>query len=160
MYPYNFGRMFQQCDRYPAASHFPLSLFRMIFVKFILLSFFSDCIGLKICENGLFCVSNRDCQIGNHCKEFVYGKSKSTRCVPHEDLGDTYYCSLSQKSCESKKIIFKLFFMHFNLFKWSHSLLLGRVWYYQQTMQPSSPSQLLLTIAVHDVKVINVFEVP
>ena len=65
-----------------------------------LLWFISGCFGIKICENGFYCVSDDDCQIGNHCKEFVDGKSKSTRCVPRDDIDDTYYCSLTQKSCE------------------------------------------------------------
>ena len=70
-------------------------------LKFILISLFSGCcFGIKICENGLFCVSDGDCQIGNHCKEFVDGQSKSTRCVPRDDLYDTNYCSLAHKSCE------------------------------------------------------------
>ena len=71
-------------------------------IKFILISFFSGCcFGIKICENGLFCLSDNDCQIGNNCKEFVDGKLKTTRCVPRDD---TYYCSLTRKSCESKNI--------------------------------------------------------
>ena len=83
-------------------------------IKFILISLFSGCGGIKICENGLHCVSDDDCQIGNHCKEFVDGKSKSTRCVLRDDLNDTYYCSLTQKSCESKyvfPIIFHAFYI-------------------------------------------------
>jgi len=75
----------------------------MLLLKtFILFTFFSGCIGIKICENGLFCVSDEDCQIGNHCNEFVDGKSKSTRCVPRDDFNGTNYCSLTQKSCECK----------------------------------------------------------
>jgi len=72
--------------------------------KFILLSFFSVCFGIKICENGLFCVSDDDCQIGNHC---VDDGTISTRCVPRDDLDDTYYCSLTLKSCESKEMFLK-----------------------------------------------------
>ena len=59
---------------------------------------------MKICENGLYCVSDGDCQIGNHCEEFVDGMSKSTRCVPCNDLDDNYNCSLTLKSCECKKV--------------------------------------------------------
>ena len=68
--------------------------------KLILISFFSSCFGIKICENGFYCVSDADCQIGNHCIDFFDGKTKSTRCVPREDLDETFYCTLSQKSCE------------------------------------------------------------
>jgi len=78
-------------------SHFSII---MMLLKFILISFFSGCLSIKICENGLFCASDEDCQIGNHCKEFGDEKFKLTRCVPREDLDDTYYCSLSKKSCE------------------------------------------------------------
>jgi len=56
---------------------------------------------MKICENGLNCASDGDCQIGNHCKDFLDGKTKSTRCVPRDDVDDTFYCSLTQKSCET-----------------------------------------------------------
>ena len=66
----------------------------------LLLSFISGYHGLQICENGFYCVSDGDCQIGNHCIEFVGGKTKSTRCVPREDLDDNYFCSLSKTSCE------------------------------------------------------------
>jgi len=80
---------------------FGLSLFFvMIQMLLIFILFTSVCFGIKICENGLFCVSDENCQIGNQCMDFVDGKTKSTRCVPREDLGDTYNCSLSQKSCE------------------------------------------------------------
>jgi len=84
-------------------------------IIFILLSFFSSCVGIKICENGLFCVSDDDCQIGNHCVDD--GKTISTpRCVPRDDLDDTYYCSLTEKSCESI-MIFSIFFTRFKLYK-------------------------------------------
>ena len=84
-------------------------------LKYILLiSFVSACFGIKICENGLFCVSDGDCQIGNYCKEYVDGKSKSTRCIPRED---TFYCSLTQKSCESKKIFSNYFSCTKHLYK-------------------------------------------
>ena len=56
--------------------------------------------GMLLCENGLYCMSDGDCQIGNHCRVFVDGQTNSTRCVPRDDLDDTYYCSLSNKSCE------------------------------------------------------------
>ena len=59
-------------------------------------------------------MSDDDCQIGNHCKEIIGGKEKSTRCVPRDDLDDTYYCSLTQKSCASKKIFLKLFLCFLN----------------------------------------------
>jgi len=128
-------------------------------IKFILLSFFSGCLGLKICENGLFCVSDDDCQIGNHCKEFVDGKSKSTRCVPREGSEDSFYCSFSRKSCESK-YIFSNYFLRIlnNIMK--PFVLLGTVRQDQQALQPSSSAQLLLTNAVYDVKIIYGFEFP
>ena len=69
-------------------------------LKFILISFFSGCFGVKICEYGLFCVSDEDCVIGNQCSDFFDGKTKSTRCVPRHDFDDTSYCSLSHNSCE------------------------------------------------------------
>ena len=50
--------------------------------------------------------------------------------------------------------------MLFKSYKCSHSLLLGTVRQHQQTLQPSSPSQLFLTIAVHGYKIIDVFEFP
>jgi len=45
--------------------------------------------------------------------EFVDGKTKSTRCVPRDDLDDNYYCSLTQKSCESKNIFPNYFLLIF-----------------------------------------------
>ena len=104
------------CYRYPVENLVPLVHIRiffrhnftisLLFIKmlldFILLSFFSCCFGMKICENGLNCASDGDCQIGNHCKDFLDGKTKSTRCVPRDDVDDTFYCSLTQKSCESE----------------------------------------------------------
>jgi len=77
-----------------------ISINQMLLKFVLLVSFTSSCVGIKICENGLFCVSDEDCQIGNSCMmDYVVGKPKS-RCVPREDLDDSYYCSLSQKSCE------------------------------------------------------------
>jgi len=70
----------------------------MLLIFILLISFTSGCFGIKICENGLFCVSDGDCQIGNHC--MMEEKQISTRCVPRDDLDDTYFCALSQKSCE------------------------------------------------------------
>ena len=60
----------------------------------------SGIFGILICENGLYCVSDEDCQIGNHCIEFVDGQTNSTRCVSRDDLDGNYFCSLSNKSCE------------------------------------------------------------
>ena len=67
-----------------------------------LLLFISGSFGILICENGLYCASDEDCQIGNRCIDFVAEKLNSTRCVPRDDLDDTFVCSLSHKSCECK----------------------------------------------------------
>jgi len=69
----------------------------------------SGIFGILICENGLYCVSDGDCQIGNHCVDFVVDRqtnSTSTRCVPRNDLDDTYFCSLSNKSCKCEYKIY------------------------------------------------------
>jgi len=86
-----------------------LSFFVIFFVSLI-----SGRFGILICENGLYCASNDECPIGNHCVEFVDGQLNSTRCIPLDNLDDTYFCSLSEKSCECE---FKLQFLNlFNIF--------------------------------------------
>ena len=83
-------------------SNFKIFAIMMMVTKLIpLISVFSNCFGVKICENGLYCVFDGDCQIGNHCIHLFDEKTKkSTRCVPRDDLDESYYCSLSQRSCE------------------------------------------------------------
>mmetsp|Transcript_9228 Transcript_9228/g.12747 ORF Transcript_9228/g.12747 Transcript_9228/m.12747 type:complete len:320 (+) Transcript_9228:45-1004(+) len=70
-------------------------------IVILFLSQLSTSFGILVCENGLYCASDEDCPIGNHCIDFLNGKKNSTQCVPRDDLDGTYFCSLSKKSCES-----------------------------------------------------------
>ena len=83
------------------------------FVLFSLVtSQISGVFGILICENGLYCVSDEDCPIGNHCVDFVDGEANSTRCLPREDLDVAYHCSLSHKSCECGHKFYIIFLHH------------------------------------------------
>ena len=98
--------MSDSSHRPPVEIMLAVSFFYSLMTKLLLplafyyLFFTTGIFGILLCENGLFCVSDGDCQIGNHCIEIVDGQKNSTRCVPRDDLDDTYYCSLSNKSCE------------------------------------------------------------
>mmetsp|Transcript_4639 Transcript_4639/g.6949 ORF Transcript_4639/g.6949 Transcript_4639/m.6949 type:complete len:250 (-) Transcript_4639:181-930(-) len=70
-------------------------------IVILFLSQLSTSFGILVCENGLYCASDEDCPIGNHCIDFVDGEESLTRCVPRDDFDDTTLCALSQKSCES-----------------------------------------------------------
>mmetsp|Transcript_19625 Transcript_19625/g.26907 ORF Transcript_19625/g.26907 Transcript_19625/m.26907 type:complete len:113 (+) Transcript_19625:134-472(+) len=74
----------------------------MVWAFVLLLSFSLEWYGRSICENGMYCVSDDECPIGNQCsKEFLVEKGKySSRCVPRDDLNESHFCSLSFKSCE------------------------------------------------------------